>query len=304
MAIYDTLKEPAKRALGVAAAKMPWGAGRALLDALIQRFGARVAFVELGRKLRVESVCVRGRNGLIAGSLLDMNDAEDVGLLGRYAIEGGWSESSIDLFCGLFEGRGGAFIDIGANIGLTLAPIAKLPGVQCYGFEPEPRNYSYLTQNVAVNCPGASVELRQMAVFDRKAKLQLALSSSNFGDHRLKVTDVKDTSRATIEVDGDRLDSVIDASTLKRPLGVKIDTQGAEPGVFSGGEAVLALADLLTLEFWPFGMRRMGGDAEVVLRHLRAHFREGSIVRGDSSAMSAWRPIEQVVAERRPTCGP
>ena len=54
---------------------------------------------------------------------------------------------------------GGTFIDVGANIGLTLVPVASNRSVRCYGFEPEPLNFSYLARNVAANCKFDNVTL-------------------------------------------------------------------------------------------------------------------------------------------------
>lgn len=123
------LKSTAKQACVRMAKMLPWGGRRAVLDALLDDFGRRQVFAELGQQLRVESVAIKGANGTIRGSI------EDVDLLGRYAAEGSWAEETIRDFQQLFEHSGGSFLDIGANIGLTTIPIARNPDVQCYSFE-------------------------------------------------------------------------------------------------------------------------------------------------------------------------
>jgi FkbM family methyltransferase len=173
--------------------------------------------------------------------------------------------------------------------------------VQCYGFEPEPRNFSYLKQNIEENCPHGNVLLEKLALFDCKDILEFELSPVNFGDHRVRTSGVngvyQEGARMTISVAADRLDSVMQVHALKQPIAVKIDTQGAEAKIFSGGQKVLSGASLIALEFWPYGMRRVGGDVEAWIEFLGSNFREGSIAEGDTDTPPRWRPIPAIVRE-------
>ena len=103
---------------------------------------------------------------------------------------------------------------------------------------------------------------------------------------------MKEQTRDTIHVQADRLDAVLER--LRRPLGVKIDTQGAEPFVIAGGASVLAAADVLSLEFWPYSMLRMG-DIGQLTSFLAHHFREGAATAGDRDEPLRWQPIESLV---------
>jgi FkbM family methyltransferase len=279
--------------------KLPWGAKRALLDGMVGGLNRFEIFQEMGHALGVESVSVRGKNGLAWGSL------NDRWLLGAYALRREWSSEMIELFQHFFSANdGGTYLDIGANIGLTLFPIAQNPRVQCYGFEPEPRNFAYLNLGLGENCTSKNVVVNQLALFDRKGKIKFELSPSNLGDHRVRIAEtdglVGEASRETIFVDADRLDDIVDINRLKRPIAVKIDTQGAEPNVFIGGATTMATVDLVMLEFCPHLMRRIGGDVEVEFQILAAHFREGQIASGDTEgAVVNWRPISAVVEELR-----
>jgi hypothetical protein len=53
------------------------------------------------------------------------------------------------------------------------------------------------------------------------------------------------------------------------PLAVKIDTRGSESFVINGGRKTLAQAELLILEFWPYGVARMGGNVEDIISCLQ-----------------------------------
>jgi hypothetical protein len=141
-----------------------------------------------------------------------------------------------------------------------------------------------------------------IAVFDRKATLQFAISRENFGDHRIQSAGdgaFHEGSWPAIAVQADRLDDVIDAGSIAGPLAVKIDTQGAEPGIFAGGPNLLAAASLIALEFSPYMMKRQGGDIGAEIAFLESNFKEGSIVRGDSDDTPEWKPIADIAAELR-----
>jgi FkbM family methyltransferase len=158
-----------------------------------------------------------------------------------------------------FTSSGGTYIDIGANIGLTTIPLARNSLVHCIAFEPEPVNFSLLKRNIARNAPNSSVEFHQIALYDARTSLALAIAEENIGDHRLTTNGVP--GRRTIEVTAQPLDDFLGAIT--GPLAVKIDTQGAEPFIIAGGQQVLTKTDLLVMEFCPYLMRQLGGDPEI-----------------------------------------
>jgi FkbM family methyltransferase len=278
--------------------QLPWGARNTIFETMVDDIGKLNLFIDMARKYHVESLSVNGSNGLVWGSINDKS------VLGRYMATGIWAPTTENLFKDFFESNGGGtFLDIGANIGLTLIPIARNPAVQCVGFEPEPRNFSYLKHNIDVNCPHDNVLLEQVALFHDKDTLQFELSPDNFGDHRIRISDSDgyyvERLRETVSVVADRLDNIVRADKLKLPLAVKMDTQGAEPNIFSGGKNTLSMAKLVALEFWPYGMRRIGGDVEAEILFIQNNFREGSIVQGDTDNAFRWLPIKQISGEMR-----
>ena len=276
--------------------QLPWGARDTIFQTIVDDIGKDNLFIDMARKCNVESLSVNGANGSVWGSINDKS------VLGRYMRTGAWAPTAEKLFENFFsENGGGTFLDIGANIGLTLIPIARNPQVRCFGFEPEPRNFFYLKHNIAMNCLHGNVSLEQVALFDRKDVLQFELSSDNFGDHRIRTCDSDgdyiESMRETVSVVADRLDSLIEVGRLKRPLAVKMDTQGAEPNIIAGGTNVFSAADIIALEFWPYGMRRIGGDVNAEILFLLNNFKEGSLVKGDSDAPIQWSPIRSVTEE-------
>jgi FkbM family methyltransferase len=255
----------------------------------------------LADRFNVVSLNVAGRYGVIEGS------PADASILGTYATTGGWAGSTNALLIEFFANNdGGTYVDIGANIGLTTIPVATNPRVTCFAVEPDPKNYGYLKRNVAVNCKNANVTTLPVAVFSHKDTLELETSTFNFGDHRIRLSkepgSMHEHTRKTVTVDADALDSII--PPLSGPVAVKIDTQGAEVFVFKGGLRTLKSCALLIVEFWPYGMARLGTDAESVVRFLEEHFKtvalatEERSVSGETSVAQAATHLRRMFAEQ------
>lgn len=244
---------------------------------------------------RVRSFVVDGDVGAVEGS------SGDLGVLRGYARDGSWAPLTVRLLREALAG-GGTCVDVGANIGLTTLPIARIPGVACHAFEPDPESFGYLSRNLARHELTGSVTLHPLALFDRAGTLPLAVAAANRGDNRLTApgTDDPDTAgRRTVDVPLARLDDVLDVASLRRPIAVKIDTQGAEPQVVAGGARLLAEASLVVLEFWPHGMHGTGGDPEALIAFLEARFGSGFVVAGERDAEATWEPIAAVADRLR-----
>lgn len=142
-------------------------------------------------------------------------------LLPIYARTGRWAERTNALLKSFYGGRGGYYIDVGANIGLTTIPIAQDPHVTCLAIEPHPVNYANLTANVARNCPQGNVELRQMAVFSRHERLRFEVSPVNSGDHRIRRSDdpgrLGEGKWPTIDITAAPLDAIGPAAARRWP---------------------------------------------------------------------------------------
>ncbi len=247
----------------------------------------------LAARSRVSAFVVDGDAGPVEGS------SRDLGVLRGYARDGSWAPLTVRLLRDALA-RGGTYLDVGANIGLTTLPIARDPAVVCHAFEPDPESFGYLSRNVARHGVGGSVTLRQLALFDRPGTLPLAVASANRGDNRLAPPgpgDPETGGRRTVDVALARLDDTLDPATLRRPIVVKIDTQGAEPLVVAGGSRLLAETSLLILEFWPHGMRGLGGDVEALIAFLDRTFSSGFVLAGERDTAVIWEPIA-VVSDR------
>ena len=156
----------------------------------------------------------------------------------------------------------GLLLDIGANIGSICIPaVSRGYFGRAIAFEPELQNFELLEANVRLNRLSQLVDCRRLALGGQdNVRLSMELSTSNFGDHRIRVTsregDFSERSRATVEVSSMRLDSVIGADAEDVSL-MWMDTQGYEGFVLSGAERLMSRGVPLVSEFWPYGMERV-----------------------------------------------
>ena len=158
--------------------------------------------------------------------------------------------------------RGDTFIDVGAHAGYYSLIVAKCLGEtgRVFAFEPDPTNFAILKQNVELN-NFQNITIEQKAVADQTCLRRLFLSETNSGDHRLS----DDGERRSVEVDCVSLDEYMGG---KGPVDcMKIDTQGAEVQVLMGMRYLVRANPQLRLliEFWPFGLDRMGSNGGALL---------------------------------------
>ena len=162
------------------------------------------------------------------------------------------------------------FVDIGANIGTHLIHALKKLGFEKgVAFEPDPYNYALLAQNVMANGLQACVTIFKMALSSESGVANFELCSENFGDHRVRVSDVQtdhyfgENGRRLISVLKDTGDEIFreHALTLNSRTLIWMDTQGHEGEVFKGFKRLFASENkpFLVCEFWPYGLERANG---------------------------------------------
>lgn len=218
-------------------------------------------FRELAQALDVPAVETIGRNGTLIGYL------DDDGVFIPYLCDRSWFWNAIEFINSFFcSCPYGTFIDVGANIGAVVVPVAKAnPSIECFAFEPAPNNFLALSHNIARNGVTKNVKAYETALADVDGAVTFELDGTNFGDHRVRrcaggAAMFDEETRRTIEVRARRLDGILNPSELAHPLVVKIDVQGAELMVLAGGNSILEAADVLIVEYWPYGLRRLGGE--------------------------------------------
>jgi FkbM family methyltransferase len=168
----------------------------------------------------------------------------------------------------------GTVLDIGANNGVISIGMLVADEInRAIAIEPDPRNFSLLQRNIELNHLEEKVVCLNYAVSDTKSELDFELSEDNYGDHRIRrgAPDSRarelfaESRRRVIEVQADRLDSLIDnlPSLSKEEISVIwIDVQGYEGFVFLGATDVLSQDIPVVAEIWPYGIQRAGMSQE------------------------------------------
>jgi FkbM family methyltransferase len=251
----NLLKRVARSIIRKSVAHAPRRVREAMLQGYMDRCGIEALSAHLLHSLKIVEIGANGDRGVITSAWNDQC------VLREYAATGTFSPTLTQAILGFFGDAAGTYVDIGANIGLMTIPLARNPRIHCLAFEPEPVNFGHLRRNVARNAEGASIELHQVALFESRGTIAMALAEENLGDHRLTRAGV--SGRRTIQVPTSALDDFLDR--IAEPLAIKVDTQGAEPFVIAGGRKVLARAGMLAMEFCPYLMRQLGGDPGVVI---------------------------------------
>ena len=162
----------------------------------------------------------------------------------------------------------GTFVNVGANIGSMLVPMMqRFPFERGMGFEPCPRNFRYLQQNVEQNRLAGRVALLPIGLSDRERDAAFELSPRNFGDHRVREAVAKnctarydESRRETIQVPLRPLDAVLAEAnvTLRHGSLIWVDIQGHEGHFFEGARQTLASGVPVVSELWPYGIARSG----------------------------------------------
>jgi len=159
------------------------------------------------------------------------------------------------------------FVDIGANIGTHLIFALKNSAfARGIGLEPDPNNFSLLSANIAMHQLCDRVLLKRIAVTDFQGVVELEISESNYGDHRVRTLVDKniishgEENRQVILVPATTIDAVLKETgcDFSRTL-VWIDTQGHEgtilPSLLSAKTDPVSNG-YVVMEFWPYGLHR------------------------------------------------
>ena len=110
----------------------------------------------------------------------------------------------------------------------------------------------------------------------------------------LKASQYNELSRETIKVSARKLDNVLMPDNLIKPVVMKVDTQGSEVRVFQGAEKCLKLVDYLIVEYWPYGLHRMGDSIDAFISVV-SQFPFGAIYNDSEIDIPSLLPIGDII---------
>jgi FkbM family methyltransferase len=177
-------------------------------------------------------------------------------LAAYYGLRGLPEPGVMRLFRSLVK-PGMVVVDIGAHLGIyTLNALRELAGHgRVYCFEPTPKTFALLRDNVQVNgfLESGMVHFDQRAVSDRTGRVEFTVYAGNSGHNTLFAGQ---TTGETMLVETVSLDEALEAEAAVAL--VKIDAEGAEPFILRGMIQILARSPeiRILLEFGPAHLRR------------------------------------------------
>jgi FkbM family methyltransferase len=229
---------------------------------------------KLLRRVR-STVTIPTKQGLLTVDCADRYIAKSLYCRREYELDLMLLVTSHLRAAGMLPAKGqGTFLDIGANMGVTCVGMLTAGEFErAVAIEPGPRNFELLRRNVEQNGLAGRIHCLHCAVSDRSGTLQLELSDTNFGDHRVRTSAAIESNgerfaesrRRVIEIESKRLDDV--AAALPAPFAgpialVWMDVQGYEGHVIQGGARIFGSGAPLATEIWPYGIRRSGMTQE------------------------------------------
>jgi FkbM family methyltransferase len=174
-------------------------------------------------------------------------------------IKGGGYEKGTTRVLTKLAKEGMNIVDIGANVGYYTLLAAKRVGShgKVYAFEPEPRNFELLMENIRLNSY-ENVIATQRAVSNESGTASLFLSPRCSGAHSLVST--RDPGNETIAVGTVTLDEFFEREGWPAIQVIKMDIEGWEMEALDGMHKLIIRNSPLTIvvEFYPWGMLGRG----------------------------------------------
>lgn len=187
---------------------------------------------------------------------------EDLGISPAIGIDGSYEPHVTELFRKLVK-KNMTIVDVGANIGWYSLMGAKMTGPEgkVVAFEPAPSNYSLLTQSVMLN-GFSNITVIQKCVADTEEERDLYLGKGNLGSHSI----IPRAGREIVRVESTTLDSFF-PETDKIDI-LKVDVEGLEPEVISGGLNTLSRCDNVIIEWNQKSWTRFGSVLDKLFRNF------------------------------------
>ena len=158
---------------------------------------------------------------------------------------------------------GGVFFDIGSYFGYY-SLLAAQRGARVFAFEPDPANFSLLTQQIALNSFD-QIHASPFALSDAPGRARFASASvDNRGTGHLA-----GQGEAGDEITLTTLDAFVAERGIERLDALKLDVEGAECRVFAGGqESLRRFRPAMLVELNPPCLERAGSSEQKLLGAL------------------------------------
>lgn len=162
------------------------------------------------------------------------------------------------------------FVDVGANIGFfTLIASLTKPGIKVIAFEPNPKNFRILNENIVAN-GFKNIHCEPLALSDCVGTATLYLNKSDMSASLLPdFQDDFNPATDSVQTQTTTLDCYFEKHGARRPLVLKIDVEGHEVAMLRGSRRMLAdYAPDVILEV----LKPYPDEVNVLFKQLGYHF--------------------------------
>lgn len=188
---------------------------------------------------------------------------------------------------------GQTVLDIGANVGLYTLLLARQVGTtgRVIAFEPGPKSYSLLVQNIALN-GYTNVCAENVAVSERAGTVDLYVCRTGESDNRIAGTLNPTDNWDKMSIRSIDIDTYLDQNGIAEVDFIKMDIQGAELFALRGMEQTLRRSPnvQMIMEYSPNGLSFTGASAASVLADFeRGGFRLFVVPEGEDEVPTTSR---------------
>jgi FkbM family methyltransferase len=205
-------------------------------------------------------------------------DSRDVSIAPHLILEGVYEEHT-DAVLRRLVSPGMNVIEIGANVGLFTLLMCHRAGANgsVYAFECDPTLAQLARDNLELNGFSRIGTIDERAVSNEVGTLSFRATTRHRGGGTLvaglqQIPELTESERETISVQATTLDAFLAGYDRKIDF-MKIDAEGAETDIITGGRRIFADPNYrvtLMMEFAPRFMREAGMDPAKQLEDLRA----------------------------------
>ncbi len=196
----------------------------------------------------------------------------------RSYYTGDYDSKRIRMLC-QFIPAGTDVLDVGANIGFWTVPLANRVGATggtVHVFEPVAANVARLRENLRLNAVEDTVSVHTIALSDRNGTAKISLredfrEGASTGNAALTIDDGADTRFPSETVGLARLDDIAELKEGNNISFIKLDVEGHEDLVLSGGWTTLAQhRPIIFAEFNEDYFRRRAVDIDECAAEIRS----------------------------------
>ena len=173
------------------------------------------------------------------------------------------------------------YFDIGANQGnFSFLPLWD-NSIDCYSFEPNPKMFEILIENVKLNSLENNVRAFNIGVSDKNQKLDLKVPLDG-SDHGLSTFadnpkdrfsyDNKSGDYKIVESDCFTIDTIVQILGIQSVDVIKIDTEGSELDILIGGMGFIKKhKPVIIMEYQDVNMNMFGYNREACVQLLKGY---------------------------------